>query len=160
MAKFGLRKVIWRKHCAIKGREIDGIQSTCNISIHTYMKSCLNSFRPKKNALFILDLQLDKNSAIYSTDLDNFERVAISLFDKGIACTKNVPQLEKMVLEGLFWSGTPLLESVGVNEPEVVKKREMIRKAIRQSLIPLKAYAKQYEKFLDLHNLDINQYLE
>lgn len=117
-------------------------------------------YRPKKNALFILDLQLDKSSVMYSTDLDSFERVVISLFDKGITCTKNVPQLEKMVLEGLFWSGTPLLESVGENEPEVVKKREIIRKAIRQSLIPLKAYAKQYEKFLELHNLDINEYLE
>lgn len=117
-------------------------------------------FRPKKNALFLLDLQLDKNCVTYSTDLENFEKVTIGLFDKGIACTKNVPQLEKMVLEGLFWSGTPLLESVGENEPEVVKTRECIRKAIRKSLIPLKAYAKQYEKFLELHNIDINQYLE
>ena len=115
--------------------------------------------RPKKNALFMLDLTLEKTGVQYSTDLESFERVVIMLFDKGITCTKNVPQLEKMVIEGLFWSGTPLLESVGENEPEVVKLRETVRHAIQQSLIPLRAYARQYEKYLDLYNLDINQYL-
>ena len=95
----------------------------------------------------------------YSTELASFSRVAIGLFDKGIHCTKNVPQLEKMVIEGLFWSGTPLLESVGENEPEVVKLRETVRHAMQQSLIPLRAYARKYERYLDLYNLDINQYL-
>lgn len=65
-----------------------------------------------------------------------------------------------MVLEGLFWSGTPLLESVGENEPEVVRLRETVRQSVKSSLIPLKAYAKQYEKYLDLFNLDINEYLQ
>jgi dynein heavy chain len=65
-----------------------------------------------------------------------------------------------MVLEGLFWSGTPLLESVGENEPEVVRLRETVRQAVQSSLKPLKAYAKQYEKYLDLSNLDINEYLQ
>ena len=107
----------------------------------------------------MLDLTLEKTGVQYSTDLESFERVVIMLFDKGITCTKNVPQLEKMVIEGLFWSGTPLLESVGENEPEVVKLRETVRHAIQQSLIPLRAYARQYEKYLDLYNLDINEYL-
>ncbi|XP_048578532.1 dynein axonemal heavy chain 1-like isoform X2 [Nematostella vectensis] len=121
----------------------------------------LNSpYKPKKNALFMLDLTIDKGMVAYNTELDAFGRTVITLFDKGIIATKNVPQLEKMVLEGLFWSGTPLLESVGENEPEVVRLREKVRHAIMMSLIPLKAYAKQYEKYLELQNLDINQYLE
>ena len=117
------------------------------------------SYRPKKNALFMLDLIMDKDCVQFSTDLESFGRVVITLFDKGITCTKNVPQLEKMVIEGLFWSGTPLLESVGENEPDVVKMRETVRAAINQSVIPLRAYAKQYEKYLELFNMDINQYL-
>lgn len=107
----------------------------------------------------MLDLSLEKTGVQYNTDLESFGRVVITLFDKGITCTKNVPQLEKIVIEGLFWSGTPLLESVGENEPEVVKLRETVRHAIKQSLIPLRAYAKQYEQYLDLYNMDINQYL-
>lgn len=109
--------------------------------------------------MFFLDLAMDKDCVCYSTDLENFEQVVCGLFDKGVACTKNVPQLEKMVMKKLFWSGTPLLETVGENEPPVVEMRESIRKAIRQSIIPLKAYAKQYEKYLGLFNLDISEYL-
>ena len=108
----------------------------------------------------MLDLTMEKTGVQYNTDLESFGRVVIALFDKGITCTKNVPQLEKMVIEGLFWSGTPLLESVGENEPEVVKLRETVRQAIKKSLIPLRAYAKQNEQYLELYNMDINQYLE
>ena len=63
-------------------------------------------------------------------------------------------------MEDIFWSGTPLLESVGEKEPHVVELRETIRDAIRKSLIPMKAYAKKYEKYLDLMNMDVNQYVK
>ena len=56
-------------------------------------------FRPKKNALFHVDLVMDTQGAHYSTNLNNFETVLISLFDKGILSTHNVPQLEKVYLD-------------------------------------------------------------
>ena len=90
----------------------------------------------------------------------SFENSVIDCFNKGILATKNVPQLEKRVMEKLFWSGTPLLETVGENEAPVTKMRDMIRKAISKAVVPLLAYAKQYEKYLELYNLDINKYLE
>jgi len=65
-----------------------------------------------------------------------------------------------MVLQNLFWSVTPLLESVGENEPLVVQHREKIRTLLKQAIIPLTAYAKEYEQYLELANLDINSYLE
>lgn len=102
---------------------------------------------------------MDKDGANYGIDLQSFEQTVISIFDKGISCTKNVPQLEKMVMKRLFWSATPLLETVGENEPPVVETREYIRKAIQKSIIPLIAYAKEYEKYLQLFNLDITAYL-
>ena len=115
--------------------------------------------RPKKNPLFFVDLTIDKDGVGYGIDLQNFEQNVINLFDKGIACTKNVPQLEKMVMKKLFWSATPLLETVGENEPPVVETREFIRKATQKSIVPLIAYAREYEKYLELFNLDINAYL-
>ena len=96
----------------------------------------------------------------YSTAPESFEPSVIGCFDKGIQAAKNVPQLEKHVMERLFWSGTPLLESVGENESEVKQLREAIRNAIQRAIIPLKAYAKEYEQYLDLYNLDIKKFLE
>ena len=63
-------------------------------------------------------------------------------------------------MEDIFWSGTPYLESVGEHEPAVEELRETICHAITRSLIPLKDYARQFDKYLELINLDINQYIK
>ena len=63
-------------------------------------------------------------------------------------------------MEDIFWSGTPLLESVGEHEPHVEELRDTICNAIRHAIIPMKSYAQCYEKYLELINIDINQYVE
>ena len=63
-------------------------------------------------------------------------------------------------MEDIFWSGTPLLESVGEHEPPVEELRDTITHAIRHSLIPMKAYAEAYETYLELINIDITQYVK
>ncbi len=117
-------------------------------------------YRPKRNCLFLVDLILDKEGCHYSTNLNNFENALVGLFDKGISSTQNVPQLEKFVLEDIFWADTPLLESVGEHEPRVEELRDTIRSAIQKALVPMKAYARAYEQFLELMNLDINEYIK
>ncbi|XP_050390512.1 dynein axonemal heavy chain 1 [Patella vulgata] len=117
-------------------------------------------YRPKKNALFLVDLTMDTQGVHYSTNLNSFEITLVSLFDKGIHSTQNVPQLEKYILEDIFWSGTPLLESVGEHEPPIEILRDTVRSSIRQALIPMKAYAREYEKYLELMNMDINVYVK
>ncbi|XP_060076356.1 dynein axonemal heavy chain 1-like, partial [Ylistrum balloti] len=119
-----------------------------------------STYKPKKNALFLVDLILDPQGVHYSTNLNSFETMLIGLFDKGIQSTQNIPQLEKYILEDIFWSGTPLLESVGEHEPPVEELRHNIINAINRALIPLKAYAREYEKHLELMNLDINKYIQ
>ncbi|XP_068109284.1 dynein axonemal heavy chain 1 [Hyperolius riggenbachi] len=117
-------------------------------------------YKPRKNPIFLLDLVLDTSGVHFSTPLDNFESTLMMLFDKGILATHTVPQLEKFVLEDLFISGTPLLESVGLHEPPVEELRNNIRNAICKALIPLRAYAKQYEKYLELNNTDVDRYVK
>ena len=68
--------------------------------------------------------------------------------------------ISQYVVDKLFWPVTPLLESVGQHEPQVDALRERVGTAITQSLIPLLAYARQYEQYLELMNLDIKAYIE
>uniref|UniRef100_A0AAZ3Q3C2 Dynein heavy chain 1, axonemal n=1 Tax=Oncorhynchus tshawytscha TaxID=74940 RepID=A0AAZ3Q3C2_ONCTS len=117
-------------------------------------------YKPKKNPLFLVDLVLDVTGVHYSTPLENFETSIITLFDKGILSTHNVPQLDKFVMQKMFISGTPLLESVGLWEPAVAELRERVRAALRQAAIPLRAYAREYERYLELHNSDIETFLK
>lgn len=66
----------------------------------------------------------------------------------------------QFVLENMFIRGTTLLESVGLHEPAVEELRNTIRSAIRNAVIPLQAYAKQYESQLELNNNDIQSFLK
>ena len=59
----------------------------------------------------------------------------------------------------LFWATSPLLESVGKLEPEIVEMRETIRRSIRFSIIPMKAYSNKFLKFLPLNNIDIKKHI-
>ncbi|XP_063282706.1 dynein axonemal heavy chain 1 [Pelobates fuscus] len=117
-------------------------------------------YKPRKNPIFLLDLVLDSAGVHFSTPLENFEVVLMTLFDKGIIATHSIPQLEKFVLENLFISGTPLLESVGLHEPPVEEMRKNIHTAIQKAMIPLKAYAKEYEKYLELNNTDVETFIK
>lgn len=62
-------------------------------------------------------------------------------------------------MQKLFIGGDPLLESVKLWEPEVTELREKVRHALIQAAIPLRAYAAQYVKYLELNNLDIDSLL-
>ncbi|XP_053933024.1 dynein axonemal heavy chain 1 [Cuculus canorus] len=116
-------------------------------------------YRPQRNPLFVTDLVLDSDGVHFSPPVESFEKSLVSLFDKGILVTHTVPQLEKYVLENLLITDTPLLDSVGLHEPEVEELRETVRSAIQKAQIPLQAYAKRYEKFLELNNNDIQYFL-
>lgn len=67
--------------------------------------------------------------------------------------------LFQYVLENILITDTLLLDSVGLHEPEVEELREAMQSAIQKALIPLQAYAKRYEKFLELNNNDIQYFL-
>ncbi|XP_036367019.1 dynein heavy chain 1, axonemal-like isoform X1 [Octopus sinensis] len=126
----------------------------------TWTGDLINSpFKPKKTALFFIELIVDEQGPHYSTTLADFESCVLSLFDKGINSTQAVPQLEKYILEDIFWSGTPLLESVGEHEPHVEEMRSTIQTTIQKSIIPAKAYAERYNKYVELCNLDVNKFI-
>nr|XP_023655546.1 dynein heavy chain 1, axonemal [Paramormyrops kingsleyae] len=116
-------------------------------------------YKPKKNPLFVVDLVLDQTGVHYSSSLEVIEMSVMNLFDKGILSTHNIPQLDKFVMKNMFICGTPLLESVGLWEHGVSELREKVRRGLQQAAVPLRAYAHEYERHLELHNIDIESHL-
>ncbi|NXU12627.1 DYH1 protein, partial [Pardalotus punctatus] len=117
-------------------------------------------YMPQRNPLFVTDIKLDMSGILFSPSVEDFETSLISLFDKGILATHSIPQLEQYVLENMEITDAPLLESVGLQEPEVKELREALRSAIQKTQIPLQAYGKRYEKFLEINNNDIKYFLK
>lgn len=70
------------------------------------------------------------------------------------------PFAPQLVMEDIFISGDPLLESVGLHEPLVEDLRATIANTVRKAMVPLQAYAKEYRKFLELNNTDIATFLK
>lgn len=70
------------------------------------------------------------------------------------------PFAPQLVMEDLFISGNPLLESVGLHEPLVEELRVTLANAIHKAMVPLQAYAKEYSKYLELNNNDIATFLK
>lgn len=71
-----------------------------------------------------------------------------------------LPLAPQLVMEDIFISGNPLLESVGLHEPLVEELRAVIANAVRKAMIPLQAYAREYQKYLELNNNDITTFLK
>lgn len=70
------------------------------------------------------------------------------------------PSIPQLVMEDIFISGDPLLESVGLHEPLVEELRATMVNAVQKAMIPLQAYAKEYRKYLELNNSDIATFLK
>uniref|UniRef100_G1MWR4 Dynein axonemal heavy chain 1 n=1 Tax=Meleagris gallopavo TaxID=9103 RepID=G1MWR4_MELGA len=103
-------------------------------------------YRPRRNPIFAIDLVLDDSGVHFSPPAESFKESLLSLLDKGILVTHAVPQLEKYVLENIPVTGTPFLDSVDLDEPEVEEMRVALQSAVQKALIPLQAYAKKYKK--------------
>lgn len=47
--------------------------------------------------IFVLDLSLDNGRVQFSTPLERFKAVTLTLFDKAITATQHVPHIEKVI---------------------------------------------------------------
>ncbi|XP_005102124.3 dynein heavy chain 1, axonemal [Aplysia californica] len=139
---------------------VDTCYTTMNVRpTFKWPKSFIQSpFLPRKNPIFQLDLLLDDTSH-YSADPEIFSETLLTLFNNAINASWNIPQLEKSIMQDIFWSETPLLEAIHQNETQMRELRDTLQHAIESSFIPLKAYALKFEIFLDLVNLEIRDFI-
>ena len=83
----------------------------------------------------------------------------IKLFDNSIAQSHTIPLIHPYLLLNLRFPMS-FLSSIGLMDPLVSGKRELLRSLIRKSIIPLKAYAREYKQFAELYNIDVSLYME
>ncbi|KAI4462801.1 dynein heavy chain 1 axonemal-like protein [Holotrichia oblita] len=82
------------------------------------------------------------------------------LYDNGLALTHTIKQVHPLLLTNLKFPGDLCLSSVGLLEDFVNKLRNTIQLGYKKAIIPLKAYAKEYDIHLDLFKMDVNSYVE
>ncbi|NWH35887.1 DYH1 protein, partial [Chloropsis hardwickii] len=162
MLQDSLRYLVQKSLISFTQLVLDACQSVLNCSKDMeWGDDITNSpYVSQRSPLFVTHIELDSSGVLFSPSMESFETSLISLFDNGILATHRIPQLEKYVLENMDITGTPMLQSVGLQEPEVEELREALRSAIQKTRIPLQAYGKRYEKFLEINNNDIKYFVK
>ncbi|KAM4740185.1 dynein axonemal heavy chain 1 [Anableps anableps] len=115
-------------------------------------------YKSKKNPLFAVDLILDQTGVHYTTPLEYFETFVTKLFNSAVLVTHRVPQLYRFVMKKLVTMGSLLIEPMSFQEKEVKELEEKVLNVLMKATMFLRAYAAEYEKHLDLHNLDIETF--
>eukprot|EP00842_Homolaphlyctis_polyrhiza_P000689 jgi/Hompol1/1620/HPOL_005663-RA len=111
-----------------------------------------------RKPLFMIDLVFKAGRLQYTTDLALFESVLVNIFEKAINTPENLPQLEPLVLDQMFWAAKPTLQTVHVKEAAVRRCRQNLINAIRDGIAPLEQYLTFFSRHLKLLNLDITQF--
>ena len=119
-----------------------------------------SKFIATRAPILLMELTLGETEAAYKTSVDAIRKTMVSIFDAGIARTQSVPQIERGVVNKIFWKGNALLESVGRLEPHINEMRSEIEKCMESALCALTAYAAEYNQFVEFHLLKISEYLE
>lgn len=117
-------------------------------------------FEPPGIHVFTLVLQMNKDGVFYSTNPDDFEETLIDLFDDAIRQTHYVRRIDPFVMKYLVFSDDLMLSSVGLHDKMVTDRRNLIKLCYEKAIIPLKAYAKKFEMFLDLYRMDVKTYVQ
>ena len=83
---------------------------------------------------------------VFGTPPERCVEAAIAAFDRAAAGVADLPQLEKFIMEGLFWSDTPFLQTISAHEGLAVQLRERLSAALHATLPPMAAYLALYEQ--------------
>nr|CAI5840362.1 unnamed protein product [Callosobruchus analis] len=117
-------------------------------------------FVSKAAPIFILQLKMNEEGAYYSTQPELFKKVILRLFDEALRQTHQIKQVHPLLLANLRFPKDLNLSSVGLLAEEVVNIRDRFLRAYDKALIPLLAYAKEYEVHVELYTMDVSQFIE
>ncbi|GJQ83086.1 DNAH1, partial [Trypoxylus dichotomus] len=117
-------------------------------------------FRSSVPTIFALQLYMNDDGAYYSVDPDLFPKTLLTIYDSALALTHTIKQVHPLLLTNLKFPADLCLSSVGLLEDFVCKLRDSFMTCYQKAIIPLKAYAKEYNIHLDLFKMDVNSYVE
>ena len=110
--------------------------------------------------LFSLELLVKEGEGVvYRVAPQACMDAALSVFDKGAASVQDIPQLEKYVMEQLFWSHTPMLQTISAHEGVAPTCRERVRAVLAAALPPMAEYLALYTRYDEMVTLDVEAHM-
>ena len=133
------------------------VTSPSEVDVSPVGTAVYNAFLPP---LFFTELvAVDGEGIVYRTEPEAFVRAVLERYDKASASVQDLPQLEKFVMEGLFWSDTPMLQTIATHEGVTPECRASFHEALLSALPPMHAYVKLYERYASVVQMSVPQYV-
>lgn len=82
------------------------------------------------------------------------------MLDNSLRQCHEIKQVHPFLLPFLKFPEDLYLGSVGLMEKHVCEVRSRLITAYRKSVIPLRAYAREYQQYLEIHKLNVEKYVE
>lgn len=117
-------------------------------------------FDPHASHVFYMNLQMNGSGAFYSINPTEFKPVIMELYEKYLHEMHFVPLIDAKIMKELIFDPDLYLSSVGLLESIIGETRDNLKKAYDKCIIPLAAYAKKYDRHIDLYVMNVNSYLQ
>ncbi|CAM9230557.1 unnamed protein product, partial [Ectocarpus fasciculatus] len=93
------------------------------------------------------------------TPLEDFRSEALKCYDGTLARVAGIHQVQRFVMDRLFWPDPQFMSVAGPDEPWVVDLRGRAEEVLEAAIVPLRDYLKLFDRYVDFLNLDVEAYM-
>ncbi|XP_017119990.1 dynein heavy chain 1, axonemal [Drosophila elegans] len=116
---------------------------------------------PFHKPVFAMTLGIsDDRKVFYSTDPDEFQPGLVEIFKRCLEKAAGVRCIDAAVMTALKFAPNLYILTVELIEESFVRENELLGKCYGKAVLPLRAYARLYERFIDFYLLNINAYMQ
>jgi len=104
--------------------------------------------------LFTLEIVVTETGLSYRVPPSEYKEVVLAVFSRGVSATLGIAQVERYVMDSLFWSDTPVLQTVNLAEGLVPELQARCSAALDKALIPAVEYLAKFATYEEYVTFD------
>ncbi|XP_033164520.1 dynein heavy chain 1, axonemal [Drosophila mauritiana] len=116
---------------------------------------------PFQKPVFAMTLGISEDRKVfYSTDPDEFQPGLVEIFKKCLEKSSGVRCIDGSVMSFLKFAPNLYILTVELIEDRFLRENELLKNCYAKAVLPLRAYARLYERFIDFYLLNVNTYMQ
>lgn len=116
---------------------------------------------PFPKPVFAMTIGINEERRVYySTNPDEFQPSLMDIFKRGLEKTSGVRIIDADVMTNLKFARNRYILTVELIEDRFLIENELMCVCYAQAVLPLKAYARHYERFTFFYTLNLNEFMK
>lgn len=136
-------------------------ESMLNVAVEfVWGNDLVTSWFHSPQPVFAIELNIVDGEPAYTTNIEDLEMEIDKTFKSTILISHEIPQIDPYLITQLKFDKDLRLSSIGLLDDEIQNQIFHLQQCYKVCLTPLKAYAKEYRKFIEFKNLIISDYVQ